>query len=39
MKFGISPCETTGNYKLPGNLPNSLKKCVYALNKSSLLCL
>ena len=26
MKFGMSPCETIANSKLPGNLPNSFKK-------------
>ena len=25
MKFGTSPCSTVANFKLPGNLANSLK--------------
>ena len=39
MKFGISPCGKIANSKLPGNLPNSLKKCEYTLSKSFALCL
>ena len=39
MKFGISPCGTIANSKLPVNLPNSFKKCESALSKSCALCL
>ena len=39
MKFGKLPCGIIANSKLPENLPHSLKKCAYALSKSSALCL
>ena len=39
MKFRMLPCGTIANYKLPGNLPNSFRKCAYTLSKSSALYL